>query len=337
MKRITSFSIAMVLLCGGISASAADYKVQTRYSVAGHDGWDYISVDSTGRRIYVSHGVRVNVLDADTGAQVGTIEDTPGVHGIAVAGKLKHGFTSNGKEDKVTMFDTEKLTVIKKIDVGQGPDGIYFNGATQRVFTNNHKSHDITAIDATTGAVVGTVKVDGNGEGAASKEGLVYVALEDKSEIAVFDAKTLEVKQRFPLTSVKAPTGLALDGKNNRIFVGGHNKTMAVLDATTGKEITTLPIGGGTDAAGFDAKEGLIFFSNGEGNLTVIQQKGPDQYVALDPVTTQAGAKTMAFDKKTGKIFLPTATVNVTPAADPSQKPTKTIVDGTFVVLVVGK
>jgi len=338
MKRITSFSIAMTLLCGSISAWAADYKVQTRYSVAGQDGWDYISVDSEARRIYVSHGVRVNVLNADTGAQVGTIEDTPGVHGIAIAGKLKHGFTSNGKEDKVTMFDTGILSVIKKIDVGKGPDGIYFNGETQRIFTNNHKSHDITAIDATTGNVVGTVNVGGDGEGAASgKNGLVYVALEDKNEIAVFDAKTLEVKQHFPLESIKAPTGLALDAKNNRIFVGGHNKTMAVLDATTGKQITTLPTGGGTDAAGFDAKDGLIFFSNGEGILTVIQQKGPDEYVGLDPVTTQAGAKTMAFDKKTGKIFLPTATVNVTPAADPSQKPKKTIVDGTFCVLVVGK
>lgn len=337
MKRISSFPIAMILLCGSIAASATDYKVQTRYSVAGQDGWDYITVDGGGRKIYVSHGVRVNVLNADTGAQVGTIEDTPGVHGIAIAGKLKHGFTSNGKEDKVTMFDTDKLTVIKKIDVGKGPDGIYYNGATQRVFTNNHKSHDITAIDATNGNVVGTVNVGGNGEGAVSKEGLIYVALEDKNEVAVFDAKTLEVKQHFPLESVKAPTGLALDGKNNRIFVGGHNKTMAVLDATTGKQITTLPTGGGTDAAGFDAKNGLIFFSNGEGNLTVIQQKGPDEYVALDPVTTQVGAKTMAFDKSTGKIYLPTATVTTTPAADPSQKPKKTVVDGTFCVLVVSK
>jgi sugar lactone lactonase YvrE len=338
MKRITLFPIAMILLCGSISAWAADYKVQTRYPVTGHDGWDYITVDSAARRIYVSHAVRVNVLDADTGAQVGTIEDTPGVHGIAIAAKLKHGFTSNGKEDKVTMFDTGTLSIIKKIDVGKGPDGIYFDGATQRVFTNNHHSHDITAIDAATGNVVGTVNVGGDGEGAAAgKDGLIYVALEDKNEVAVFDSKTLEVKQHFPLESIKAPTGLAVDAKNNRIFVGGHNKTMAVLDAATGKQITTLPTGGGTDAAGFDAKNGLVFFSNGEGNLTVIQQKGPDEYVALDPVTTQAGAKTMAFDKKTGKIFLPTATVTTTPAADPSQKPKKTVVDGTFCVLVVSK
>ena len=159
-------AVAAIVLSSAISSSAADLKVQTRYSVPGNDGWDYISVDSAARRIYVSHGVRVNVLNADTGAVVGTIEDTPGVHGIAIAGKLKHGFTSNGKEDKVSMFDTETLKLIKKIDVGGGPDGIYFDSGSQRVFTNNHHSHDITAIDATTGSVVGTVKVEGNGEGA---------------------------------------------------------------------------------------------------------------------------------------------------------------------------
>jgi len=337
-KRIPAFSLAIVLLCGSIAAFAADFAVQTRYPVIGDDGWDYITVDSAARRLYVSHGVRVNVLDADTGKQVGVIEDTPGVHGIAVAGKAKHGFTSNGKEDKVTMFDTGSLAVIKKIDVGKGPDGIYFHGETQRIFTNNHKSHDITAIDAATGDVIGTVKVNGDGEGAAAgANGLIYVALEDKDEVAVFDAKTLEVKQHFKLETVKAPTGLALDAKNGRIFVGGHNKTMVVLDAATGKQIATFPTGSGTDAAGYDAKNGLIFLSNGEGNITVIQQNGPDTYAALTPISTQAGAKTMAFDKKTGKIFLPTATVEIKPAADPAEKPTKTIVSGTFCVLVVGK
>lgn len=327
-----------IALVGSLSAQAADYKVQTRYSIEGSGGWDYISIDSAGRRLYVSHSVRVNVLNADTGATVGTIEDTPGVHGIAIASKLKHGFTSNGKEDKVTMFDTENLSVIKKIDVGKGPDGIYFDGGSQRVFTNNHHSHDITAIDAATGDVVGTVNVGGNGEGAAAgKDGLIYVALEDKNEVAVFDPKTLEVKQHFPLDAVKAPTGLAVDAKNNRIFVGGHNKTMVVLDGSTGKQIASLPTGSGTDAAGFDAKDHLVFFSNGEGNLTVIQQKSADEYVAADPVVTQRSAKTMVFDKKTQKIFLPAATVVSTPATDPSQKPKKTITDGTFCVLVVGR
>jgi len=335
MKQTMFFALVLTSCLG---AQAADYKVQTRYPIPGSDGWDYITVDSAGRRLYVSHGVRVNVLDADTGNAVGTIEDTPGVHGIAIAAKLKHGFTSNGKEDKVTMFDTKTLSVIKKIDVGKGPDGIYFDPGSQRVFTNNHHSHDITAIDAATGDVVGTVNVGGNGEGAAAgKNGLVYVALEDKNEVAVFDPKTLEVKQHFPLEGVKSPTGLAVDTKNDRVFVGGHNKTMVVLDGSTGKQIASLPTGSGTDAGGFDAKNQLIFFSNGEGNLTVIQQRSANEYVAEASITTQPSAKTMAFDTKTHKIFLPTATVVVTAAADPSQKPKKTITDGTFCVLVVSK
>jgi YVTN family beta-propeller protein len=334
-----SATIVMAIALGCcLNAQAADYKVQTRYPVSGNEGWDYITVDSVGRRLYVSHSVRVNVLDADTGAAVGTIEDTPGVHGIAIASKQKHGFTSNGKEDKVTMFDTTNLSVIKKIDVGKGPDGIYFDADSGRVFTNNHHSHDITAIDAATGEVVGTVNVEGNGEGAAAgADGLIYVALEDKNEIAVFDPKTLEVKRRLPLDGVTAPTGLAVDKKTNRVFVGGHNKTMLVLDGTTGKQIASFPTGSGTDAAGFDAHDRLIFFSNGQGNVTVIQEKSADKYVTEASIDTQQSAKTMAFDKKTGKIFLPAATMVSTPAADPSQKPKHTVKDGTFAVLVVGK
>jgi DNA-binding beta-propeller fold protein YncE len=335
MKQI--LVLIAIVLGACLGAQAADYKVQTTYPIPGSDGWDYITVDSSARRLYVSHSVRVNVLDADTGAAIGTIEDTPGVHGIAIASQQKHGFTSNGKEDKVSMFDLSTLALIKKIDVGKGPDGIYFDAGSQRVFTNNHHSHDITAIDAATGDVVGTVEVGGNGEGAVTgRDGLIYVALEDKNEIAVFDPKKLEVKQHMPLDGVTSPTGLAVDTKNNRLFVGGHNKTMLVLDAATGKTIASFPTGSGTDAAGFDERSHRAFFSNGEGNLTVIQQKSADEYMADTPVTTQQSAKTMAFDKKTQKIFLPAATVVTTPASDPSQKPKHTITDGTFCVLVVG-
>jgi len=337
MKKIVML-VALSLGAQAGLAHAVDLKVQARYSISGHDGWDYITVDSISRRVYVSHSVRVNVLDADTGAAVGIIEDTPGVHGIAIAPNQKHGFTSNGKEDKVSMFDITTLAVIKKIEVGGGPDGIYFDAGSQRVFTNNHHSHDITAIDAATGEVAGTVHVEGNGEGAVTgKDGLIYVALEDKNEIAVFDPKTLEVKRHLPLDGVTAPTGLAVDTKTNRLFVGGHNKTMLVLDATTGKRIASLPTGSGTDAAGFDPRNHLVFFSNGEGNLTVIQEKSSNDYVALPSVITQKSAKTMALDGKTGKIFLPAAEVVNTPASDPSQKPKHTVTDGTFCVLVVGK
>jgi DNA-binding beta-propeller fold protein YncE len=336
MKPVTVWT-AFAIACS-LGAHAQTMKVITKYPIAGADGFDYISIDSKAHRLYVSHGVRVNVLDAQTGAAAGTIEDTPGAHGIAIASKLGHGFTSNGKEDKVTMFDLSTLAVIKKIDVGGGPDGIYYNGDTQRVFTNNHKSHDISAMDASTGKVVGTVHVEGNGEGAATgKDSLIYVALEDKNEVAAFDPKTLEVKKHFALDGVEAPTGLAIDKKTDRIFVGGHNKTMLVLDGSTGKKIASLPTGAGTDAAGFDGKNGLIFFSNGEGNITVFQEKSANEYVALDPVVTQTSAKTMVFDKESGKIFLPAAKMEEVPPTDTSQKPKKKVVDGTFCVLVVGK
>jgi DNA-binding beta-propeller fold protein YncE len=336
MKK-TGILIA-ITLGATLCAFGADYKVQTRFSIPGTDGWDYITVDSAARRLYVSHGVRVNVLDSDSGAAIGTIEDTPGVHGIAIAPAQKHGFTSNGKEDKVTMFELSTLAVIRKIDVGKGPDGIYYDPASGRVFTNNHHSHDITAIDAATGNVVGTVPVDGDGEGAViGKDGLIYVALEDKNEIAVFDPRTLEVKRRMALDGVTAPTGVAIDLKTNRLFVGGHNKTMLVLDSETGKKIATFPTGSGTDAAGFDERTQRIFFSNGEGNLTVIAQKSADEYTPIEPVPTQPSAKTMALDRKTGKIYLPAATVTTVPAPDPTQKPKRSISEGSFCVLVVGQ
>lgn len=338
MKSIALLAAALVIASSAAAQTSTGMKVITHYPIIGVDGWDYITVDSDARRIYVSHAVRVNVLDADTGAQVGTIEDTPGVHGIAIASASKRGFTSNGKENKVSMFNTADLSLIKKIDVGAGPDGIFYEPKTDRVFTNNHGSHDITAIDATKGEVVGTVAVGGDGEGiGVGKDGLVYVALEDKNEICVFDPMTLEVKRHMSLDLIKAPTGLAIDKKNNRLFVGGHNKIAEVLDAATGKMLANFPNGAGTDAAVWDAKDGLAFISNGEGNISVIQEKSANEFVSLEPIQTQQSAKTVAFDKKTAHLLLPGATVVVTPAADPAQRPKRTITDGTFAVLVVGK
>jgi DNA-binding beta-propeller fold protein YncE len=337
--KLTALWLAVFVIANTAQAqSSSGFALQGRYSIGGTDGWDYITVDSDARRIYVSHGVRVNVLNADTGAAVGMIEDTPGVHGIALAPSSGHGFTSNGKENKVSMFNTSNLSLIKKIEVGKGPDGIYYDPGTDRIFTNNHGSHDISVIDATKGEIVGTVAVNGDGEGAGlSGDGLIYVALEDKNEICVFSPKTLEVTRHIPLEGITAPTGLALDSLNDRIFVGGHNKIAQVLDASTGKILASFPSGSGTDAAGWDAKDGFAFISNGEGNITVIREKSPTEFVVLDPIQTQQSAKTMTFDTKTGRILLPAATVVMTPSADPAQKPKKSITEGSFAVLVIGK
>src|SRR2546425_11648724 len=191
-------SAVMALSFSVLSAQGgAGYKVETRYPVPGNGGFDYLTIDSAARRLYLSHGTQVDVVDADNGKLIGTIPDTPGVHGIAIAPEFKHGFTSNGREDKVSMFDPATLQLIKKIDVGKGPDGIYYDPRTKRVFTNNHGSHDIRVIDAKTGTVVGTVKIEGDGEQVGiDTDGLIYVNSENTSEVVVFEPKSLVVKKR---------------------------------------------------------------------------------------------------------------------------------------------
>src|SRR6266487_3739356 len=263
MKNILFAFFSISLLFQG----ATNYKVVTRYPIPGVGGFDYVMLDNSTRRLYVSHSTQVDVLDADNGKLVGTIPDTPGVHGVAIAAAFKHGFTSNGRENKVSMFDPSSLQLIKKIDVGKGPDGIYYDPATKRVFTNNHGSHDISAIDAGTGEVVGTVKAAGDGEQAIiGADGMIYVNSEDTAAVVVFDPKSLEVKKRFPIGVAQTPTGLAYDAKNNRLFIGCRKEPkMVVMDAGTGKVIGSFPIGSGVDFAAFDPGSGLIFLSCGDG------------------------------------------------------------------------
>jgi DNA-binding beta-propeller fold protein YncE len=336
MKSIKS--ALMVVLVALSSQGATGYKVATRYPVPGNGGFDYLTIDSDARRLYLSHGTQVDVVDADNGKVLGTIPDTPGVHGIAIASEFKHGFTSNGRENKVSMFDPATLKLIKKIDVGKGPDGIYYDPATKRVFTNNHGSHDITALDAKTGDVVGTVKAEGDGEQAVIADGLIYVNSENTNEVVVFDPKSLEVKKRFPIDVAKTPTGLAYDSKSKRLFIGCRNEPkMVVMDAASGKVITSLPIGRGVDYAGFDPQAKLIFFSCGDGTLNIFTEKSADQYEDAGAVKTQPSAKTMAFDPKTKKIFLTAAEYVETPSATPGGRPQRSVKPDSFVVLVVSK
>ena len=337
MISIKGAIIAIVLAVAGMQ-SGTGYKVETKYSVPGNGGFDYITIDSAARRLYVSHGTEVNVVDADNGKLIGTITDTPGVHGAAIAAQFKHGFTSNGRENKVSMFDLDSLRTIKKIDVGKGPDGIYYDPGTKRVFTNNHGSHDITAIDAKTGEVVGTVKAEGDGESAVVADGVVYLNIEDTSEVIVFDPKSLEVKHRFPIGVAKTPTGLAYDAKTKRLFIGCRNEPkLVVMDATSGKVINSFPIGRGVDYGGFDPQAKLIFMSCSEGVLSIFHEKSADDYEDAGPVKTQPNARTMAFDEKTKKVFLSAAEYVETPPATPGGRPTRTMKPGSFVVLVVSK
>jgi YVTN family beta-propeller protein len=338
MRNLTS--VFSGLLCAALLLEgAAVYTVQARYPVPGTGGFDYVTLDGSTRRLYISHATQVEVVDADSGKLVGTIPDTPGVHGIAIASPFKHGFTSNGRENKVSMFEPATLKLIKKIDVGKGPDGIYYDPGSKRVFTNNHGSHDVSAIDAATGEVVGTVKVEGDGEQAViGADGLIYVNSEDTNEVVVFDPKSLAVKKRFPIGVAQTPTGLAYDAKTRRLFIGCRKEPMmVVMDAVSGKVITHFPIGAGVDYAAFDPQARRIFFSCGDGNLNIFHEKSADEYEDAGAVKTQPSAKTMAFDPKTKKIFLPAAEYQETPATDPSKRPQRTVKPGSFVVLVVGQ
>jgi YVTN family beta-propeller protein len=320
--------------------SKPGYHVIKQVKLGGEGGWDYLTFDQKGNRLFISRGTHVMVVDADTGNVLGDIADTQGVHGIAVVDEFGKGYTSNGRANTVTVFDLKTLKVLKQVPVGQNPDTIIYDPASKRVFTMNGRSSDTTAIDAATDTVAGTLALGGRPEYAVADErGHVFVNLEDKSMVAEFDSKKLgDVLARWPIAPAEEPSGLAIDRKHARLFSTGANKTLAVLDAETGKLLTTLPIGGGVDAAGFDPDTGLAFTSNGEGTLTVVHEDSPDKFTVLENVATQRGARTMALDPKTHRIFLVTAEFGPPPAPTPERpRPRPSILPGTFTLLVLGR
>jgi len=328
----------LVLLAAGFCVTAEEkdsgYKVVKKIELGGKGGWDYLTMDSDAGRLYISRSDRVQVVDVEKGKLVGEVADTKGVHGIALAPKHKKGFTSNGQDASVTVFDPETLKETAKVNVGNGPDGILYDPATDRVFTFNARSQDATAIDAASNAVAGTVKLGGKPESAVSDEkGMVYVNVEDKNEVAVIDAKKLEVKSRYTLGEGKRAVGLAMDRAKRRLFCTCGNEKMVVLDADDGKVLATLPIGRGTDYAVFDPGVGLAFSSNGDGTLTVVGEKD-GKYQVVDNVKTQQGARTCALDPKTHKIYLATASFKKLPEGQKGRPPME---PNSFVVLVVGK
>jgi DNA-binding beta-propeller fold protein YncE len=331
--------ISVSLAAVALAAAGPGYRVVATHKVGGDGGWDYLTTDSEARRLYISRGTHVMVLDADSGKSAGDIADTPGVHGIALAPELGKGFTSNGREGTVSVFDIKTLATSNKVKVGENPDAILYDPATKRVFTFNGRSQDSTAIDAASGKVLGTIKLDGKPEFAASDaKGGVWVNIEDKSELVAIDPSKLEVKAKWPLAPCTEPSGLSIDRKNRRLFVGCDNKMMAVVDADSGKVLATPAIGDGVDATAFDDATGLAFASCGEGVLTVVKEESPDKFSVAENVTTQRGARTLALDPKTHNVFVVTAQFGPRPAptAD-NPHPRPPILPDSFVVLVVGK
>jgi DNA-binding beta-propeller fold protein YncE len=322
------------------AAGPSGYHLVKTIKLGGEGFWDYLAFDSLTRRLFISRGNKVVVLDVDTENVVGEILNTPGVHGIALAPDLGRGFTSNGAAGTVTIFDLKTLQVIGQAKAGTNPDAILYDSMSKRVFAMNGRSGDSTAIDGATGNVVGTIPVGGKLEfGVADGAGHVYVNVEDKGEEVQIDSKNLAVTARWELAPCQEPSGLAIDTTHRRLFAGCDNKMMAVVDTDTGKVIATPAIGDGVDANQFDSGTGFAFASNGgSGTLTVVHEDSPNKFSVVENLATRVGARTMALDPKTHEIYLVTATFGPRPAPTASNpRPFPTLVPDSFVVLVFGR
>jgi DNA-binding beta-propeller fold protein YncE len=335
MKIFARCSLLFVLAALCVAADAPGFKMTKKFPVLGDGGFDYIVFDSSSNRLYVSHGTVVNVVDADSGKELGKIDDTPGVHGIAIVPGLHRGFTTNGGNATVSVFDTQTFKTIKTISVPKDPDFVFYDPQTKRVLVCHGDGAAITAIDPEKETVIGKVDLGGGAEAAVvDGKGTGFVNLEESATMVSFDPKNLTVKQKWPMTGCKTPTGLAIDAPNSRLFIGCRSKVLAVMDATNGKVITTLPIGERVDAVAFDADNKLIFASNGDGTVSVVRQKSKDEYESVGDIQTQKSAKTMAYDPKTKRLFLSAAELEPVPAAN-GQRARSRPKPGTFTVLVV--
>jgi YVTN family beta-propeller protein len=343
-RRTALLAASLALTAGGGTACAQSpapstaYHVARRVTIGGEGGWDYLVVDTAAHRLWVTRGSHVQVLDTDRDSLVGDVPNTPGVHGVALAPALGRAFTSNGRDSSVTVVDLKTLAPIATVKVtGRNPDAILYEPATRRVFTFNGGSADATALDAATGAVVGTIPLGGKPEFAVAQgDGRVFVNIEDKSEVVAFDARTLAVQARWSLAPCEEPTGLAIDRAHGRIFAGCSNERMAVVDTKSGRVVATPPIGAGVDGTAFDPATQLAFASNGEGTLTVVHEDAPDRYTVVGTVPTQRGARTLALDERTHRVYTVTAQFGPPPAATPDRPhPRPAPVPGTFTVLEV--
>jgi len=313
-------------------AAATGYHVLSDIQIGGEGGWDYLTVDSAARRLYVSHGTHVVVVDLDANKVVGDIPDTPGVHGIAIASELNKGFISNGRGNNVTMFDLKTLKSLGTAATGENPDDITYDKASSRVFVFNGRSKSATVIDAKTGKVAATIPLPGKPEFAiADGKGHVYSNIEDTNEIVEIDAAKATVNKKFSLSPCDGPSGMAYDAKSRRLFSVCSNRVMAISDPDAGKVVATPAIGAGSDGAAFDSGTGYVFSSNGDGTMTVLQQTG-GKWDVLENIATERGARTIAVDEKTHKVYLPTA--KTAPSTGGGRA---SFLPNTFKVLVVGK
>jgi DNA-binding beta-propeller fold protein YncE len=350
-KLIVRFSLVfgtallMFAVCAVFASPAAaqgsGYKLVKKVVLGGDGGWDYLTADPVSHHVFISRGTHIMVVNPD-GTVAGDIPNLKGTHGAVIVPEVGKGFSSDGGSNSVTVFDMKTFMTVASImePDAMGPDGYLYDPATKRVFTFNGRSNNATAVDTKTlMAVPGSAPLGGKPEAAtADGAGHIFSNVEDKNQVVEFDSKTLAVLNTWPLDPCTQPSGMAIDPKNNRIFIGCHNNLMAVMDTTNGKVIATLPIGTGIDADGFDPATGFAFASCGDGTITVVHEDSPTKFTVVDTIHTQMGARTMAYDISNHQIYTVTAEMGPAPAptAD-NPRPRPSIVPGTFTLLIYGR
>lgn len=335
-----------VLLCGIALASSSEgggYHLLKKYELGaapgGKEYWDYITFDLASRRLYISHNTEVKVIDADTGRIIGSIAGLKRVHGIALVSHLGKGFISDGGADEVVVFDVKELKITGHIKTGGNPDCIIYDPASKHVFTMNGKTNDSSVIDPDTDTVVATIPMGGRPEYAvADGKGMIYDNIEDKNEVVALDAKTNAIKSRWPIAPAEEATAMDMDVKHHRLFIGGRNKLLAIMDAETGKVIQTFPIGVGVDTNIYESETGLLFTATREGTLHIFHEDSSDKFSEVETLKTEFGARNAALDRKTHRIFIDTADFGPAPEPTTDQPhPQPTPVSGTFRLLVYGR
>jgi DNA-binding beta-propeller fold protein YncE len=310
LKKI---AIAIFSLAAAASPAQSQYHFLKEIPIGGEGGWDYLSVDSDAQRLYVSHATKVVVIDLSSDKVIGEITNTPGVHGIALASDLGKGLVTCGRENKAAIVDLKTLQTLSKVDTGANPDGMLYEPGQKEFYTFNGRGSSATVIDAKSGKVVTTISLGGKPEfpQADPKAGRIYDNLENKSEVAVIDTKTHEVVNRWPVAPGEEPSGMAMDLKNHRLFLGCGNKTMVMMDSTSGTVVASVPIGDGVDANAFDPGTQLAFASCGDGTTTIAHEDSPNKLTVVQTLKTERGARTMTLDPKTHKIYLASAKFEV--------------------------
>lgn len=340
--RRAAWTIALLPAFPLVASAASSYHVIKKILIPGNGGWDYVAADSDARRLYVSHDTEIVVLDLDSGAIVGKISGGPDMHGAAIAAEFGRGFISQSNPGSVVIFDLKTLAKIGEVRVGDDPNGIIYDHLTKRIFTADRGSKRVTAIDAKSGAIVGTIdNLGGRTEHLASDEaGHVFLNMQDRNTTLKLDAKNLKVLETWPTAPCEAPSSMDMDRAHSRIITGCRGAGMMIaMQADSGKIAASNPIGGGVDAAEFDPKTGLAYFSTGaDGMLWIYREKTPDQFELVQKVATQPGMRTMAIDRKTGRIYVAGAELGPKPAPSPENPRGRApVLPGTFSVLVIGQ